>query len=311
MTLQELRYLSALAKTNHFGRAAALCGVSQPNLSMAIRKLEDQLGYPLFERLPRGVRPTAQGALLLPQAEKVVASIGAIEDMASAQKSPLNTQVILGASHCLAPYLFPKLLPLLGLVARDTLVEFSEANESDLQTKLQAGHIDVVISTQPTSSGDMLSLHLFDEPYVAVLPSAHALVAKPLISAADMQSQSFLNLTTASQLAAEHQQWLGSHPVEKEIRVSSVEMLREMLAMRLGVSFLPALCASSLNSQQVVAKPLQDKWVRPVYLLWRASYPRPQVVEMLRQTIAQCQWPFITQVDAASSGGQLVENQHW
>ena len=313
MTLTELRYLVAVAETRHFGRAAARFNVSQPTLSMAIRNLEQDLGLLVFERGKNSIRPTDAGAGIIAQARQALARAEQIIALAEADKDQLTGQFKLGAIPSLAPYLLPQLIPQLALLARGMQLRFYEGQSADLGDKLKTGALDAILVSQPFSQVDAVTQELYQEPLLAVMPPSHALAAKSLVTKADLQEQLFIQLPPGHCLREQISAWcpeLSTNPGTLE--AGSLETLRHMIAVGLGVSILPSSAAVSsvYASHSMAARPLHLAPMRTLALAWRASYPRHKAIDMVRRAILTCSWHFTTGHDNLGSG-LLVENKLW
>ncbi len=311
MTLIELRYLVTLAHTRHFGRAAKVFNVSQPTLSMAVRKLEQDLGVLLFERSKSGIRTTQMGEQIIAQAQRVIAQTDTISALAQANRDQLGGELKLGAIFTLAPYLFPQLIPSLRLLANQLTLRCSEGYNADLRNKLRKGELDAILISQPFTEADVVTQEIYREPLQLVMQPNHALAAKTTIALDDLRGQSFLVLNEKQCLREQMLAAFQPTP-ENTIECSSLETLRHMVATGLGVSILPASAInSSLYSQQALAaRPLQTNPKRSIVLAWRASFPRHKAIDAVRRAIQVNSWQFTTAHDNTGSG-LLVENQSW
>ncbi len=311
MTLIELRYLVTLAQTQHFGRAAELCNISQSALSMAVRKLESDLGVLLFERSKSGIRSTEMGEKIIAQAARVVAQADSITALAAADKDQLAGELKLGALFTLGPYLLPQLIPSLKLIANQLSLHCYEGYNSDLRQKLRSGELDAILISQPFTEADILTQEIYSEPLQLVMPPNHALAAKKMVSVDDLKGQTFLLLSEKQCL---RQQMLEAFPAAQDnsIECSSLDTLRHMIALGLGISILPSSATSSalFSSQSLVTRPLKDQPKRKISLAWRASFPRHKAIDAVRRAIQACSWQFTTAHDSAGSG-LLVENANW
>ena len=155
MTLIELRYLVAVAETRHFGRATESFNVSQSTLSMAVRKLEEDLGVLLFERSKSGIRITQMGEQIIAQARNVLKQADTIIALADADKHQLSGELKLGAIFTLGPYLLPPLIPSLRLIASQLTLSCYEGYNSDLRHKLRTSELDAILISQPFTETDM------------------------------------------------------------------------------------------------------------------------------------------------------------
>ena len=181
MTLTELRYIVTLAQEQHFGRAAERCHVSQPTLSVGVKKLEDELGVLIFERSKSAVRLTPVGEGIVTQAQKVLEQAQGIRELAQAGKNQLAAPLKIGAIYTVGPYLFPHLIPQLHRVAPDMPLYIEENFTHILRDKLRTGELDAIIIALPFQEADVLTKPLYDEPFYALLPAGHPWAAMDTI----------------------------------------------------------------------------------------------------------------------------------
>ena len=173
MTLTDLRYIVALARERHFGRAAEKCFVSQPTLSVAVKKLEDELGVILFERSPQDVRATPIGERVVVQAEKVLGEAAQLAEIAAAGKNPLAGPLRLGVIYTIGPWLLPRLVPLLRERAPDMPLLLEENYTHRLVEKLKAAELDVAILALPVEEPGLVAQAIYDEAFRALVPAGH------------------------------------------------------------------------------------------------------------------------------------------
>ncbi|HEY5809658.1 MAG TPA: LysR family transcriptional regulator, partial [Povalibacter sp.] len=162
MTLTELRYIVALAQEQHFGRAAERCHVSQPTLSIAVRKLEDELDVVLFERGKQGVLTTPLGQRIVALASRVLEQTAGIKDVADADKDQLQGPLALGTLPTIGPYLLPQFIPLLQEMADGLALYVEEGSQVILTTRLRSGELDAILVTAPFAETDVVAQPLFD-----------------------------------------------------------------------------------------------------------------------------------------------------
>jgi LysR family hydrogen peroxide-inducible transcriptional activator len=300
MTLTELRYIVTLAQEQHFGRAADRCYVSQPTLSIAVKKLEDELGVALFERTKSRVQPTPLGEQIVAQANLVLEQTAAIKDLADAGKDQLSSPLSVGAIFTIGPYLLPKFIPHLQKLASKMPLYVEEGYTHNLRKKLRNGELDVIIVALPFVEPDVVTQALYDEPFVVLMPKDHPLAAKEALDPADLNNQQLLLLgeghcfrdqvlTTCPNL--QHHGEASASNVRTAAEGSSLETLRHMVASGLGLTILPASAAeSSLYSSDVlVTRPfIEPSPNRTVALAWRASFPRHKAIDALRSAIKAC-----------------------
>jgi LysR family hydrogen peroxide-inducible transcriptional activator len=298
MTLTELRYIVTLAQEQHFGRAADRCYVSQPTLSIAVKKLEDELGVALFERTKSRVQPTPLGEQIIAQANLVLEQTAAIKDLADAGKDQLSSPLSVGAIFTIGPYLLPKFIPHLQQLAQRMPLYVEEGYTHNLRKKLRNGELDVIIIALPFSEPDVVTQTLFEEPFVVLMPKNHPLAAQKKVQASELSDQKMLLLgeghcfrdqvlTTCPNIQPHNDE---SSKIKTVAEGSSLETLRHMVASGLGITILPLSAAeSSLYTQDIlVTRPFENPAPsRTIALAWRASFPRHKAIDALRKAIQQ------------------------
>ncbi|GLS27166.1 hydrogen peroxide-inducible genes activator [Marinibactrum halimedae] len=304
MTLTELKYIVTLAQEQHFGRAAEKCFVSQPTLSIAVKKLEEELGVALFERSKTRVKPTPLGETIVNQAQLVLEQTSAIKDMATAGKDQLNSPLQVGAIFTIGPYLLPHFIPELQLRAPDMPLYVEEGYTATLRQRLRNGELDAIIVSLPFTEADVVTQTLYEEPFVILMPKTHPLAAYETVSREQLDQHNILLLGEGHcfrDQIFEACPNLRSNPdnhqnSRSKIRTaaegSSLETLRHMVASGLGITILPASAATHrFYSNDLLTTRSFDIHppTRIVALAWRASFPRHKAIDMLRQAINQCQ----------------------
>lgn len=300
MTLTELRYIVTLAQEQHFGRAADRCYVSQPTLSIAVKKLEEELGVALFERTKSRVQPTPLGEQIVAQANLVLEQTAAIKDLADAGKDQLSSPLAVGAIFTIGPYLLPQFIPHLQQLAEKMPLYVEEGYTHSLRKKLRNGELDVIIVALPFVEPDVVTQALYDEEFVVLMQHDHPLAAKEAVSPDELSDQKILLLgeghcfrdqvlTTCP--SVQHTSDDPADNIRTAAEGSSLETLRHMVASGLGITILPISAAeSSLYSTDVlVTRPFTSPAPsRTVALAWRASFPRHKAIDALRTAIKMC-----------------------
>ena len=298
MTLTELRYIVMLEKEQHFGRAAERCFVSQPTLSIAVKKLEDELGIAIFERTKTRVRPTPIGEKIVSQAQHILEQTGTIKDIAIEGKNQLASPLSVGSIFTIGPYLFPHLIPKLQELAPDMPLIIEEGYTATVRQRLRNGELDVIIVSLPFTEPDVVTQTLYEEPFVVLVHKNHPLAENKKLDPAHLDDENILLLGEGHCF---RDQILDSCPnLRKSIEISngyiktaaegsSLETLRHMVASGLGVTVLPRSAATSTNYDNLKAIPFKKPApTRSVALAWRASFPRHKAIDALRQSIQQC-----------------------
>ncbi len=300
MTLTELRYIVTLAQEQHFGRAAERCFVSQPTLSIAVKKLEDELGIALFERSKTRVQPTPLGERIVKQAQLVLEQTAAIKDIASAGKDQLSSPLQVGAIFTIGPYLFPHFIPQLQRLAPNMPLYVEEGYTGTLRQRLRKGELDAIIVALPFTEADVVTQTIYDEPFVVLMPKNHPLTEKKNIAPGDLDDFNILLLgeghcfrdhvlTAFPNLQPSLEHTNNGH-IHTAAEGSSLETLRHMVASGLGITILPMSAAMNPHyaNDILVTRPFVNPPLRTVALAWRASFPRHKAIDVLRQAISQC-----------------------
>lgn len=297
MTLTELRYIVTLAQEQHFGRAAERCHVSQPTLSVGVKKLEDELGVLIFERSKTAVRLTPVGEGIVTQAQKVLEQAQSIRELAQAGKNQLATPLKVGAIYTIGPYLFPHLIPQLHKAAPQMPLYIEENFTHVLRDKLRTGELDAIIIALPFNEADVLTKPLYDEPFYALLPADHPWTKLRTIDSEMLNDKSLLLLGEGHCF---RDQVLEACPSLRKtdeahrhttVESSSLETIRHMVASGLGISVLPFTAVNSHHYAPGVleVRPLASPVpFRTVAIAWRASFPRPKAIEVLANSIRLC-----------------------
>lgn len=320
MTLTELRYIVILSEEQHFGRTAERCHVSQPTLSIAVRKLEEELGVELFERTKTKVVPTLLGEKIIAQTRQLLANTAAIKSLAEAGKDQLNSPLALGAIFTMGPYLLPQLIPHLQKQAPAMPLYVQEDYTANLRKKLRDGDLDVILVSLPFNEPDVVTQELFEEPLVVVMPQAHPLARRAEVAPADIARADLLLLGEGhclrEQVLALHPQWHAAgdgQPKRYATDGNSLETVRYMVAAGLGLGILPRSAAAPglCATHRLVVRPLAGG-SRKLALAWRASFPRHKAVDVLRKAIQTCSgayWNFTTEPDAVEQ--TMLPLQNW
>lgn len=247
MTLTELRYIVALSQSRHFGQAAEKCFVTQPTLSLAVKKLEDELGVKLFERKKNDLIVTDAGDRIVEQAKRVLAEAAQIPELARGVRNPLNGPLRLGAIPTVGPYLLPDLVPLLRKMAPAMPLIIEENLTEHLAGMLKAGRIDAAIIALPFTVPGVRTWPLYEERFRVVVPSGHGWSRKKAVKPKELLEENLLLLNTGNcfrdQVLETCPGHMGSEAAEGKAG-SSLETIRNMVASGLGISVLPCSAIS-------------------------------------------------------------------
>ncbi len=276
LSLRDLEYVEAVAELKHFGRAAERCGVSQPALSEQIRKLETQLGAPLFERSKRRVALTAQGGIMLTQIERILAEARHFLAMGGQGQAGLTGSLQLGAIETLGPYYLPALLKLLRSALPDVAPRLTENRTATLVERLRHGMLDVVLMVRAPELPGLASAPLFFEPFILVTPLEHRLSHLPRITLDSLPIEDLLLLEEGHCLRDQALKLCAGAPGATR-HATSLETLWHMIAAGEGFSLLPALAVAARPDIAALVqcrKLVEPEAGRDIALVWRASDPR-------------------------------------
>jgi LysR family hydrogen peroxide-inducible transcriptional activator len=301
MTLTELRYIVAVARERHFGRAAEACFVSQPTLSVAVKKLEEELGVTLFERGPGEVTLTPGGSRIVEQAQRVLEEAARIREIAAAGRDPLAGPLRLGAIYTIGPYLLPKLIPILRKAAPAMQLLIQENFTHRLAESLKSGEVDVILVALPFEEAAIETRAVYDEPFFVAVPKGHPWENRKRVTSDELTKESLLLLgeghcfrdqvlDICTVVRAKDRSALS-----RTVEGGSLETIRQMVAGGVGITVLPAtsVAPGAATSGDLIrilpfARPIPS---RRVALAWRKSFPRPEAIEALRKAILACNLP--------------------
>lgn len=291
MTLQELRYLVAVAEEGQVARAAERCHVGQPTLSTQLKKLEDTLGLQLFERGPRGLKPTAAGAPIIAQARIVLEEAQKLRELARTAQDPMAGALRVGAIPTLGPYLLPHLLPAIRKTYPKLRLLLSENLTSHLLEALHQHTLDAALLALPVAHAGLDMMELFREPFELALPIGHRLAKKKHAQPQDLADENLLLLAEGHCLRDQALDVCGTsmRASREEVQATSLETLRQMVAAGIGCTLLPQLSTQGgarpdkrLIELRPFARPAPT---RLIGLVWRARGARAEAARRLGELI--------------------------
>lgn len=291
MTLNELRYIVAVSQERNFRRAAERVFISQPALSLAIQKLEEELGVQIFERSRTAVSVTPIGELVVAQAQRALEEVAQIKEIASQGKDHLAGTLRVGAIYTVGPYLLPELIPVLKRNAPHMPLEMEENLTANLEALLANGRLDVIIIALPFAGPGIVTLPLYDEDFSVVVPLDHPWAKKKRIKTAELAREKVLLLNSGhcfSNQVREACSELNSAAGEIQ-QGNSLETIRNMVASGLGITVLPVTANSEKYRSQLTreipfASPVP---ARRIALAWRKGFARKQAIEVLAQAVIE------------------------
>ena len=322
MTLTELKYIVAVAREKHFGKAAEACFVSQPTLSVAVKKLEDELELKLFERSSGEVTVTPLGEEIVRQAQSVLEQAAEIKEIAKRGKDPLGGPLKLGVIYTIGPYLLPDLVRQVIAHTPQMPLMLQENFTVRLLEMLRTGEIEAAILAEPFPDTGLAIAPLYDEPFLAALPSSHPLAAGTEVTTEQLKSEHMLLLGSGHcfrdhvlQVCPEFARFSSSTDgIRKSFEGSSLETIKHMVAAGMGVTLVPRLAVPAAALANPPAKaarqaegglirclPIRDDAggeppTRRVVLAWRRSFTRYEAIAALRNAIYACELPGVARL---------------
>ncbi len=307
MTLTELRYIVAVAREKHFGRAAEACFVSQPTLSVAVKKLEDELDVKLFERGSSEITVTPLGEDIIRQAQSVLEQAQAIKEIAKRGKDPLAGPLRLGVIYTIGPYLLPDLVrqaidhvPQMPLMLQENFT-------AKLLDMLRAGELDCAIMAEPFMDAGLAMAPLYEEPFMVAVPRTHHLASRDKVSAEELKKETMLLLGAGHcfrdhvlEVCPEYARFSSdAEGIRKSFEGSSLETIKYMVAAGMGVTVVPQLSVPVEPNQHIAYIPFEDPVpTRRVVLAWRRSFTRYEAIAALRNAIYACPLTGVTRLSA-------------
>ena len=308
MTLTELCYIVAVARERHFGRAAEACYVSQPTLSVAIKKLEEELDVKLFERGATEVSVTPLGAEIVRQAQSVIEQAAAIKDIAKRGKDPLDGPLRLGIIYTIGPYLLPELVRHAIAMTPQMPLLLQENFTAKLLEMLRSGELDCAILAEPFPDTGLAVAPLYEEPFLIAVPKAHPLAQRDDIAAEALKRETMLLLGTGHcfrdhvlEVCPEYARFSSNADgIRKSFEGSSLETIKHMVASGMGITVVPQLSVparddsgASLVRYLRFAEPVPT---RRVVLTWRRTFTRYEAIAALRNAVYACALDGVTRL---------------
>ena len=311
MTLTELKYIVAVARERHFGKAADACYVSQPTLSVAVKKLEEELDVKLFERSANEVSVTPLGEEIVRQAQSVLEQAANIKEIAKRGKDPLVGPLTLGVIYTIGPYLLPDLVRQTIRATPQMPLMLQENFTVKLLEMLRTGEVDCVILAEPFPEAGLAIAPLYDEPFLAAVPTHHPLAAQGTVTTEELKRETMLLLGGGHcfrdhvlEVCPEFARFSSNaEGIRKSFEGSSLETIKHMVAAGMGVTLVPRL---SVPEELLTSKPRRkrdhDPYIkylpfagdppsRRVVLAWRRSFTRYEAIAALRNAIYACELP--------------------
>ena len=334
MTLTELKYIVAVAREKHFGKAADACHVSQPTLSLAIKKLEEELELKLFERSASEVTVTPLGSEVVLQAQSVLEQAANIKEIAKRGKDPLAGALRLGVIYTIGPYLLPDLVRNVIAKTPQMPLMLQENFTVKLLELLRTGELDCAILAEPFPDTNLAIAPLYDEPFLVAMPSNHAFTKQASVTVDQIKAETMLLLGTGHcfrdhvlEVCPEFARFSSDTAgIRKSFEGSSLETIKHMVSAGMGITLVPRLSVPASALQETVSgtpktgksrvlnvvkhqpedalvsyRPITDDKranppMRRVVLAWRRSFTRYEAIAALRNAIYACELPGVTRL---------------
>jgi LysR family hydrogen peroxide-inducible transcriptional activator len=305
MTLTELRYIVAVAREKHFGRAADACHVSQPTLSVSVKKLESELGVMIFERGGTEVSLTPIGADVVTQAQRILDEVSRMKEIADLGRDPLRGALRVGVIYTIGPYLLPRIIK----AAIDRYPGMPMILQENFTLRLlevmRTGELDVAVLAEPFDDTGLNTMPLYDEDFMVAVPKKHPWAAKTSVDSLELKQETMLLLGVghcfrdqvlevcpeAARLSS------NSAGIQKTVEGSSLETIRHMVAEGLGITVLPKMSVPADGDPLLTFIPFNAPAPnRRVVLAWRKSFARDEAVAALRDVILSADLPGCTRL---------------
>jgi LysR family hydrogen peroxide-inducible transcriptional activator len=291
-SLQQLRFLCALAEQGHFGRAAESCAVTQSTLSGGIKEIEARLGITLFERSHRHVMLTPLGKEIATRAQRLLVDAEELVGLARNAQEPLSGPLRFGVIPTVGPYVLPSLLSHLGTALPKLKLYVREAPTAVLLDQLAAGYLDIVSVAVPYDLGNVETMEIAEDPIVVAMPRNHPLGRHKVVSPDDLAREQLLLIEDGHCLRSHSLQACRIvDPVRNEVfQATTLRTLVQMVAAELGITLMPQIAVDSelAATRNVVIRPLSpDKPFRTLVLAWRPTSSRGAEFRMFGNIIRE------------------------
>lgn len=300
MTLNEFRYVVAVAQERNFRRAAERCFVSQPALSVAIQKLEEELGIQIFERSKTEITLTVVGNLIIEQAQRVLEEAAKVKLLAKEGNNPLIGPIKLGVIFTVGPYLLPRIIPILIKLAPGMPLDIEEGLTANIEQHLRNGNLDVAIMALPFDVPGIITEPLYDEVFKVVVPSGHPWARMKSLRSSMLAKEKVLLLDSGhcfSNQVTEFCPELSRHS-QDTVQGNSLETIRNMVASGLGVTVMPACATNPYPSNKLlhVVSFTSPEPSRRIAIVWRKSFSRQHAIDVIKKAIHKVKVPWMKQI---------------
>ncbi|MCG8577190.1 MAG: LysR substrate-binding domain-containing protein [Flavobacteriales bacterium] len=289
MTLQQLEYVIALDNYKHFVKAAEHCLVSQPNLTIQLKKLEDEIGIKIFDRDSKPLKTTTAGEQFLIKVRQIIREVNELKEFVSTEKESIAGEFTLGIIPTLAPYLLPKFLPHFVKNNPNTFLNIKELTTDQIIDQLNRGTLDMGILATPLNVNSIREIPLFYEPFILYLPDDHPYKKEKEMSAAKLEMDDLLLLTEGHCFREQALQLCRNQETEEKkefnFQSGSIEALKGLVKQKMGYTLIPELSVNAEVDNDYTLRFSAPEPVREVSIVVHNSFPKEALIEHLRNEV--------------------------
>jgi LysR family hydrogen peroxide-inducible transcriptional activator len=285
MNLRDLKYLLMVAREKHFAKAADKSFVSQPTLSMQIKKLEDELGVKIFERSKKQFLVTSIGKEILQKVEVVLQEVDEIKKLAKRSIDPYSQELLIGAFPTLAPYFFPKIIKIISKKFPKLKILLVEEKTESLIKKISNGDLDIAFVASSLNQNDYHSIKIFEENFLLAVPKNHQLAKKKIIKSQDLNNQELMLLEDGHCMRDQAMEFCFSVGASEKqtFRASSLETLKQMIKAGSGITFVPEIAAK--KDDGICYLKIEKPAKRSIFLCYRKNSVKKKITEEIKDLI--------------------------
>ncbi|ORU92640.1 MAG: DNA-binding transcriptional regulator OxyR [Cycloclasticus sp. symbiont of Bathymodiolus heckerae] len=289
MNLRDLKYIVAVAELKSFVQAAQQCFVSQPTLSMQIKKLEETLGVKIFERNNKHVLVTEVGEHIIATAKRALQEVTLIEELSRNAQNPLAGNFTLGAFPTLASYILPALVPRIKMQLPDIRLILVEEKTDALIQQLKNGELDAALLAAPIHDEYLHAEPLFDDVFKLAVSTQHPLAKQKTVSSDDLANEPLLLLDEGHCLRDQALQFcqLNNATEEQNVRATSLETLRQMVKANTGITFIPEIAIQGNDDDIRYIPFVEPQPKRSICLVWRKTNPRHTLMTEIKRLLVK------------------------
>ncbi|HKL72082.1 MAG TPA: LysR substrate-binding domain-containing protein [Marinilabiliaceae bacterium] len=290
MNIQQLEYVVALDDHRHFVTAAEHCHVTQPTLTMQLKKLEDELGVLLFDRTKKPLRPTSEGEFFVAKARKILRDISSLKEGVDEEKNSIKGEFRLGIIPTLAPHLLPLFLARFVVENPDTILHIDEMESEMIIKALREDRLDVAIMATPVEERDLKETLLFHESFLFYAPKDHLLLNKKVINSDELDASRLLLLAEGHCFRSQALQICNSTGPAKGFNFlyesGSIETLKNLVKKGIGYTLVPELAVGS-DDEEHIRRFVKPEPAREVGLVTHTSFNRTLLIDRLKLAIRE------------------------